>query len=105
MSEMLFEFPTELSLIQAVFGIQNTWTGGMWTNIFLAGVFSIIFIGYLNYQKTPLQAFIGASSTLFGATMLLLGLNVAGETQVIYSTVTFAIAIVAYYMSTGGDVL
>jgi len=76
-------------LSDLLFGLPNQYTGGLYTNIWLMGLFAMVFIGGLKATGRADNAAIFASFATFITTFMLTILGFAGENQIIGVTVVF----------------
>ena len=103
----------DLGLLQIFFGIPNEWTGDMFINMLLGGIFGTLFVSsmYMQTRAETKDAAIYASTGTFTMTLLFTLLStytdatVAGENQLIISTIILIASIGWKYLSTKGETI
>ena len=111
--DWMFQLPDgEMTLLDAMFGLPNQWTGGQFINMLLAGFYGTFFIAAMqlrerpNIQDASIYAGIGTFITTFGFFLLsgYTNTTIAGENQMIPVTMVLLLSIVWKYMS-GGETI
>lgn len=101
--DYVYEIPNStLSIPDILYQLPMDYTGGLYINIWLFGLYGILFIGSLQFQMGVRKAGLFTSFGGFVVTFLLTLAGFAGTNQLIPATVVLIGAIFINHLQSGG---
>lgn len=88
-----------------LFGLPNQYTGGAFINLWLIGVYGVLFTGALSFGQGGKKSSLFAGFGTFIITFLMTLAGIAGGNQLIPATIVFLASMVLNYMDKGGQAL